>query len=504
MDDLTIPHNSAMRWFVGLAIVSWLIYAASAPHDLTQLHGGVDGAELALAAAYGGVAHPPGYALFTVLGGIWLHTPFASADAAIIDLYRLNHLLAALTVLLLSLFVYRTRLLHHAHATHNQRLLMALSSGVALALSYGFWSQAVIYEVYTLTVLFFVVLLHLSEGYSRRVQWFSGFVCALAITHHLTALLWLPALLLLWWGKRGWLARLFGLGMGLALGYGLLLLLAQHASAASPYSNWGDIDASPGALLAHISGTQYGGFLMSPTPADLLHHLQTWLAHTIRDFTPLGVGFALWGSVYSMRYARRLLLLLLALWFPLWIFTAFYTAVDTDVTYWLPVNSVLAICVGLGVWRLAMLSPEIIRLALVGLLAGVLMLVHWPSISADDDTMRTTIEQVNALAPADSIILTSSDAASFALAYAQGLEAWRTDLVLLDMRLLAAGWYGRHFAARHPELPALTPALDAWLTHPHNSQHAILSDQRIAPRTADALRLYDGWLLLRPQVRAAE
>jgi len=125
--------------------------------------------------AFGGIAHPPGYPLFTLLChpiSTWL------SDLRIVAGNSISSLFACGTVCLLM----RTGVL----LTRN--VLASLTGSVVLGFSAAFWSQAIIIEVYTLnTFLFGLLLLQTIEiRRSATVRRFAllGFVYGLALANH--------------------------------------------------------------------------------------------------------------------------------------------------------------------------------------------------------------------------------------------------------------------------------------------------------------------------------
>ncbi|MBI3289433.1 MAG: DUF2723 domain-containing protein [Elusimicrobia bacterium] len=147
-----------------------------------------DAADMASAALTLGVAHPPGYPLYAVLGKAWLAV-FTAGNPA----YRLavlSALAAAGAAALLFAFVRRRR-----------GAWAGLAAAAVWAFSAPLWKFALIQEKYALHALFAAGLLFLSEG-GRDDVWrrarLSGFLIGLGLVNHQSLLLWLPGLLWLW------------------------------------------------------------------------------------------------------------------------------------------------------------------------------------------------------------------------------------------------------------------------------------------------------------------
>lgn len=147
-----------------------------------------DSADMASAALTLGVAHPPGYPLYSILGHLWL-TIFPWGNPA----YRLavmSCLAASGAVAFLFMSVRR-----------RSGAAAALTAAAILTFSAPLWKFALIQEKYSLHALFVAVLLYLAEG--EKESWpgrcrLSGLVAGLGLVNHQSLLLLLPGLALLW------------------------------------------------------------------------------------------------------------------------------------------------------------------------------------------------------------------------------------------------------------------------------------------------------------------
>ncbi|MBN1220398.1 MAG: DUF2723 domain-containing protein [Anaerolineae bacterium] len=147
-----------------------------------------------------GIAHPPGYPLYTLLGWLWTHL-FPFGEVA----WRMNLLsaiVAALTVGLTYAVVRQMLAKTLPSLPDLHRLLAAFISGAMFAVTHTFWSQAIIAEVYALHAFFIALILWLAlKVQTMGCDWRAWpaklltFVFGLSLTHHLTTILLLPALL---------------------------------------------------------------------------------------------------------------------------------------------------------------------------------------------------------------------------------------------------------------------------------------------------------------------
>ncbi len=156
-----------------------------------------DSADMASAALTLGVAHPPGYPLYAVLGKVWI-TIFPIGDPA----YRLavlSSIAGSFAVLFLFLSVRR-----------RSGLWAGLTAAAVLLFSAPLWKFSLIQEKYSLHLLFVSALLYLAEGESagaeRRFR-LSSFLFGLGLVNHQSLLLWSPAFFLLW--RKQWRLQTF-------------------------------------------------------------------------------------------------------------------------------------------------------------------------------------------------------------------------------------------------------------------------------------------------------
>src|SRR5688572_29443965 len=121
-------------WDLGLGISSLLLYSFTLSPTLLP----ADAGEFQLVGATLGVAHPPGFALYTLLAWLISRVPIIPPATAI---NFLSALLAAITLTLISRVV--------RHLTNS--LWAGLGAALALGFSTTFWAQAVTANIRMLT-----------------------------------------------------------------------------------------------------------------------------------------------------------------------------------------------------------------------------------------------------------------------------------------------------------------------------------------------------------------
>lgn len=212
----SIPFRDPGLWLNPLAVFSicLITYVLTLPLSITLEDAGL----FQLVCHLGGISHPPGYPLFTLLCQPFVQLPIF--EPGVFAGNFLNALFASLAAALFHHICFRLM---------NRRFawLAALSFG----LSATYWSQAIIIEVYSLSVLLFLLCLGATLKYLQTGEikyWYAlGLFYGLALSNHwpLTGLS-TPVLLLLlsthlnhlkrqWLRPQFWLLSIFSLSLGL-------------------------------------------------------------------------------------------------------------------------------------------------------------------------------------------------------------------------------------------------------------------------------------------------
>ncbi|HYN87130.1 MAG TPA: DUF2723 domain-containing protein, partial [Ardenticatenaceae bacterium] len=200
--EMTTRTEKRLGWSLGLA-VGLALLLAYAPRVAPGLLGG-DAGEFQMAAWLGGLAHPTGYPLYLLLGWLWTH---GLAVAGVEPASAMNWLSAlfgaGVGVLAVPVGVAVQRRVE-PRAGHTSRPLARTAVSALLALGFGwsatFRAQALMAEVYTLHLLFLVLLLWLVLA-RAPLPWF-GLVYGLSLAHHRTSVLWALAFFVFLWLDR--------------------------------------------------------------------------------------------------------------------------------------------------------------------------------------------------------------------------------------------------------------------------------------------------------------
>jgi hypothetical protein len=230
-----------------------------------------DSAEFQVLAYQVGIAHTPGYPVYLLLAKLF--TFLAVHDIA----YRVNLFSAFMAAVTVAGVYLTARLLACVR-------LAALFAGLSLAVSFTFWSQAIIAEVYTAGAAFAaLVLAGLLAWYrsGRRGPLFLAGLCGgLSLGVHSSVALLAPAVLLFLWLNRKrwpnfWAAAVLGAAVGTLL-YLLAFVAVDlrappanifNAAYAPARSSWNlsqaDLDSPVKRMIFIGTGTQWRGAMFS-------------------------------------------------------------------------------------------------------------------------------------------------------------------------------------------------------------------------------------------------
>ncbi len=493
----------ARAWLIAVGVFSLtfllvgLLYAQTAAAGLSWRSGGEDGGDLATALALGGVPHPTGYPLYLLAGRFLLG--LSDDPARVLNLA--SALWGAIAAGLFGSLTYRlSRLLLPAWLPPDSPKLppsyipvlaaiAGLATGLGLAVAPLVWSQAVIAEVYSFNLMLMGATLLALVGLwqapaSRRGGRLAllGAVGGLAVGHHRTALFTLMAggvlILVVWRQERVRPFRLLHLPLAMLLmGLGIFLpyLYLVLRGGATPASNWSDVGPTNLAgLQRHFLGSDYGYLVLAAPLGQSLARLAAAVGMLVGQFGPVGLGLGWLGLVVlGLNRAGRPWLALSLSGLGLHTFWAAIYAAENSEIYLLPVFGLWAVLIGLGLGWLSLLllsglpgffqaglfqknSPlvTLVLTLVVGLGLPLLgLLSHYAELDASRDRGAETWARATLdAAPPAALVLSSSDATSFALWYVHYARGSRPDLAVVETRLLGQEWYRRNLHRLYPDL----------------------------------------------------
>ncbi len=398
-----------------------------------------DSGEIANAITTGGIVHPPGYPLFSVLGklALWLIPVGEPA-------YRIGCVTAAAaaaaTAVLFAL----------AREAGCSRAGAWFAAGL-LGGSYTFWSQSVRVEVYSLHVLLSLLLLVGAARYhrtgARRDLLIAAAATALGLAHHLTiVLLGLAALVLC--GRRLWTdprpgSRLVPALLCVAAGPTLYFLVFLWARA-DPVYNWGRPGTFP-LLWNHATAVIYRFGLRAPDAAFLGTSLPLFWQLLLDQFPYYLSLLAIPGAWYVWRRRPAHCVAILTAALVVVGYNQCYRIADIA-PYYLLVWALLALLLGagldlLGEWLAAPVWRCPVR-ALGVVLIGVALPVgrNWAACDLSRATwVREFARQKLECTPPGGVLVGQWDPDVFPMWYVQNVLGVRRDVLVLDRSLIRIG-----------------------------------------------------------------
>lgn len=468
-DAVSLPEWIGRLMDGALFLIAFLVYLTTAAPDVLP----ADAGEFQLVAVRLGVAHPPGFPLYTLVGHLFVRLLPWGTPAQ-----RLNWMSGLLAAATLVLVARATRLWARRLGASPT---IALACGWAAALTLGgattFWAQATIANIRTPTALCAALALYALARFAaastvrqaNRALVILGLALGLGLGHHpslafpglffvVYVVLTDPRLALQ--PRRWWRPALAGLVGLLPLAY-LPIRGAMGAPLAPPgLSTWH-------GFLRHILARGFAGDMFAyANPTDLPHRLALLPTLFPFQFNYLILALAALGLLTLLWRDRRLFVLLTGSLILHTLVTITYRAPQT-VEYLMPAYLPVAIAVGLlpCSWiarsSRSFIPPFLCSLALwAGLLNGW---AHAPSFVelADDYTTRQTVAPLLEQAPANALILADWHWVT-PLWYLQQVEGLRPDVEVRYVYNVAGEEYRNTWRRR---VRAVSPERPLLLTH---------------------------------------
>lgn len=441
-------------------LVSYVIYFRTLfPYPLVG-----DSAEFEVLAKQLGVTHNPGYPIYILLAHIWTYLP--AGDIA----YRVNLFSAFMAANAVAGVYVATVLL-------SRERIAGIVAALAFAVSWTFWSQAVIAEVYTSGAAMLSIILACIFGwYQTDARWplfVAGMCGALSLGVHSTTSLLAPAivvfLLLAWRGRSNpWLHATTGVVAGLIVYFIVFVLVDWNAPAASMFNasytpgastydrTFADFDSVWARVWFNASAGQWRGAMYSSW-GEVPRRIMEYRMYFGREFAVptialIVLGFAL--MCWRAPAAAVLVALGLALQ---WSFAFTYRIGDYYVFYitgYLLMAVMAGYAVGVVVRWLAKHAGRGALVVRVGMLALLLVVCVWPTLRPRwPDVVASRVPFLNAPGyPAR----TDTVAEYIIITRTVGMLPANA-IVFVDWNQLYTFWYAASVAGTRPDLRFIEP-----------------------------------------------
>ncbi|MEA2574686.1 MAG: hypothetical protein QOH93_1984, partial [Chloroflexia bacterium] len=490
----------------------WLIIYLSTTSPTVNF---IDSGELITALYEPGVAHPPGYPLYVLLGYVASH--LLPGEVA----WRVNAFSAfwgamcvtVLFLLLLEVGALMKRLSvlaqqHQARSVKRQKkqaaksastgqsaseaipspwpeLVLAASIASLFGASSSFWSRTAQAKMYTLHYFFVAFLLLSALKYraafdredrpaARRWLLITALAGGLSLTNHMMTILLVPSLLILLLAGSDWRVRLSALlknwyvAVPAAILPLLLYLYLPFRSSQAPVMNWG-APTTWDDFYRHITGWQYRVYLFD-TVGFNLQRIINFVSQQWWVLTPVVLIVALAGAYLLARVAPVVFAATLATALMTFIFSLAYGISEIE-PYMVPFYMMLAVWIGGG--ALAWFSGAQLGLGpnrgettggqrrqwlltgsvTLAALVLVCIFVQYPRQNHRDDRLAEQfVENVFATLPPNSIVITDYWDFYAPTYYMQQVRGLRPDIAIVDKSLLRYPWYVGQLSKRYPFL----------------------------------------------------
>lgn len=479
----------------------------------------IDSGELTLAAWLPGIAHPPGFPIYILIGYLFSRLPLGSVAQR---LNFMSALFAALSVAALSALVWlsaggstsspflspekegekgaRSATARKRRAVHRPppitaqlpttlALIPAAVAALAWAFSRGLWSYATVVKEYTVHYALMVgalVLLFHWRNANRSTRsgtralpslYLAAFLYGLSLSdHHVTSLLLAPAialLLVMTAGRRIFTGRA-ALIAGLCLAAGLLPYLYLPLRAAQqPLLNW-DNPQNLTRFWWHLTAKWQIGQIqvqVLTSPADFARlFYERAVKQWVVEFSGLGLPMAALG-VWSLWRRDRQLLAFIAVAMAVSATYGTIYAVTEPAAYFLTTFLLTAWLIGEGARGLLALAgskPALQAGATFAAFAVPILALGFNYRLEDRSRLWIAYDYATntlaGIAPNGVLFSPDWEAQVSPLLYVHHVENQRPDVLVIDTQLLRRSWYYDYLKAQAPALMAAAqPQVDAFL-----------------------------------------
>ena len=416
----------------------------------------IDSGELITVCHTLGVAHPTGYPLYTILGRIFSLFPSSSPAFPVNLMSALFSSVAAVVFFFLVLEI-ASRLRKARLRRGGTYPLVAFSSALIFATSNTLWGSSVQAEVYSLAVLFFVlllyILLHWEKTGDYRLFFLFFYIYGLSFGDHMLAVLYSVGFLYLIYSKLR--RRLFSAKVIIPAVFFFLLGLSIYLylpirSSCHPFMNWGN-PSDFERFFRHISGWQYRVWMFNQSIGALVHKFGSYILLLLSQYwflillAPLGIFSLVKGS-------KRIFWFLIIIFFSNIVYSLNYDIPDIA-PYFLPSFAIFSLFIAIGMdslykilLRFGRIAPVVSILCIAPFVANFSSNFYYPDRRAEELGR-------NILSPLDTgsvALLHYWDFVAPSI-YLQQMLGFRRDVLVIDFELLRRSWYVRWLLEQFPD-----------------------------------------------------
>lgn len=293
--------SKVRKYFLPISL--FLIVATTYIHNLSRGVYGGDTGDFIAASTVMGIAHPPGYPLFTFLGFLLTRIDIFNPAFMVGLVAALSSATSVVVFYLISLKLVKSK-------------LISFISSLFLAFNLLFWFYAEIAEVFSLNVLLSLILIYLgilfAEKKDKKLFFLLSFFVGLSLTNHHTVVLIFPSVFLIIFPQIKKIFKkskdLFFSFLFFLLGFSIYLYV-PIASFFNPPVNWVPVNSIESFLRLFLRA-DYGTFNAGPfgttTIAERLVGLDTYFRYLLTQFTIPSVILIILGLIYAFRVNKKI------------------------------------------------------------------------------------------------------------------------------------------------------------------------------------------------------
>lgn len=468
--------------FTSLIILSF--FAILYVYTQTQSIFGGDAGDLVTAAYTRGVAHPPGYPLYTFIGYVLSHfLPFGTV-AWRVGLMSSVSLSLALTIL----FIYISKI--------TKSTLSGIVGVTTLGLSYLYWLYAIVPEVFALHILFLVLQMFVlniwTQSHSKWSVTAFIFLFVLSLSHHHIILFMTPAYIYALRNQKKYLLQVIktnkrAMVLSVAIALLPLLWLAISMNSHSIYT-WQDTLTLEN-MFKMLTRATYGSFsaatIVVESPFARIMGVYAYFVVLIEDITIPAFALCVAGAIYEyIKNKRQFFFHAIAFICtgPLYFFYAGYIitnsfTIATFERFLMPSYIFVGIWISIGVVALfngfdhltayirlktqttSVMSYRPLIFAVCMLVPVNLFIINYPKMSVLRADMTAEKLAMNILDTADknSIVLLSNDNDIFNASYIRYASGYRNDLVVANRTHVITSRRTKNIARQYPDVKFPNP-----------------------------------------------
>ena len=426
----------------------------------------IDSGELATVQTLGGIAHPTGYPLFTIIGYLFLLLPLPFSK-----IFMSNFLSLIWCTIAVYYFVKTLQIIFRNICKDENNHLANVTSifgGLFLGLSKTFWFQSTSVEVYSLHLLLLILIIFnlmkiffTGEQPTNKIWLATAVILALAFSNHMTTILLIPTIALVYYWDKGIKQDSFILlGKMLLIFFPILLLLYSYLplrALQGPTLNWGN-PINIENFFRHVSGAQYQTWIFSSFESAK-KQFYYFINNMPSEFTFSGIIMIVFGFIFAFKKNVKLASMILLLALTTIGYSINYDIVDID-SYFLLAFISFSIFAALSFWKLTdILSNRLkINFAIILLLPFLIYpgIKNFNQVSQNNNYIFEDYTKA-ILSSVDSNSVIFSYQWDYFLAssyYFQHVEQFRSDVTVIDKELLRRSWYYDQMKNNYPDVIA--------------------------------------------------